>query len=143
MPIKLRFRPFLAFRNAHSLSKANLYANTRVKFVQNGIKARLYEGYPYLFMQFSKEAEFIPVPDWYYDIEYFKEMRRGYDYKEDLYVPGYFEMTARKGDVIVFSASTAEARTDQLSVSLPMNFPAGYHATVLKIACLTLLSSSS
>jgi len=114
MPIKLRFRPFLAFRNAHSLSKANLYANTRVKFVQNGIKARLYEGYPYLFMQFSKEAEFIPVPDWYYDIEYFKEMRRGYDYKEDLFVPGYFEMTARKGDVIVFSASTAEARTDQL-----------------------------
>ena len=48
-------------------------------------------------MQFSKNAEFIPVPDWYYNIEYLKELNRGYDYLEDLFVPGYFEVTNKKG----------------------------------------------
>ena len=47
-------------------------------------------------MQFSKEVEFVPAPDWYYGIEYNKELRRGYDYKEDLFVPGYFELSQRK-----------------------------------------------
>jgi predicted glycogen debranching enzyme len=112
--IKLRFRPFLAFRNIHSLSKANLYANTRIMFINNGVKSRLYDGYPFLNMQFSTPVEFVPVPDWYYGIEYNKELRRGYDYKEDLFVPGYFETEAKKGDVIVFSASTNEAVPDQL-----------------------------
>jgi predicted glycogen debranching enzyme len=114
VPIRLRFRPFLAFRNMHTLSKANLYANTRVKFIPNGVKAKLYEGYPFLHMQFSVKSEFIPVPDWYYGIEYNKELRRGYDYKEDLFVPGYFEMQAKKGDMIIFSASTSETNPEQL-----------------------------
>jgi predicted glycogen debranching enzyme len=114
VPVRLRFRPFLAFRNMHSLSKANLYANTKPTFIQNGVKYRLYDGYPFLHMQFSKDAEFIPAPDWYYGIEYNKEMRRGYDFKEDLFVPGYFEMSAKKGDVIIFSASTEKANPEHL-----------------------------
>jgi len=106
--IKIRFRPFLAFRNIHSLSKANLYANTKVRKINNGVMSRMYDGYPGLYMQFSKKAEFVPVPDWYYNIEYMKEMERGYDYKEDLFVPGYFEVCMKKGESIVFSASTRE-----------------------------------
>jgi predicted glycogen debranching enzyme len=104
----LRLQPFLAFRNFHALSKSNLYANTRYKEVENGIMSKLYEGYPGLYMQISKSADFIPVPDWYYNIEYMEEQRRGYDYKEDLYVPGYFEMPIKKGESIVFSASTSK-----------------------------------
>jgi predicted glycogen debranching enzyme len=114
LSIKLRFRPFLAFRNIHSLSKANLYANTKVKHINNGIKTKLYDGYPFLYMQFSKKAEFVQIPDWYYNIEYSEELKRGYDFKEDLFVPGYFEMSAKKGDVIVFSASTSEQNPEQL-----------------------------
>ena len=105
----LRLQPFLAFRNYHALSKSNLYANTRYTEVQNGIMSRLYEGYPGLYMQISKPVEFIPVPDWYYNIEYMEEQKRGYDFKEDLYVPGYFEMPIKKGESIIFSASTSEA----------------------------------
>jgi len=60
-------------------------------------------------MQLSKPAEFVPVPDWYFNIEYMEEQKRGYDFKEDLYVPGYFEMPIKKGESIVFSASTSEA----------------------------------
>jgi predicted glycogen debranching enzyme len=104
----LRLQPFLAFRNFHALSKSNLYANTRYTEVKNGIMSRLYDGYPGLYMQLSKPAEFIPVPDWYYNIEYMEEQKRGYEFKEDLYVPGYFEMPIKKGESIVFSASTSE-----------------------------------
>jgi len=102
----LRLKPFLAFRNFHALSKSNLYANTRYTTVENGIMSKLYQGYPGLYMQCSKAVEFVSVPDWYYNIEYMEEQKRGYNYKEDLYVPGYFEMPIRKGESIVFSAST-------------------------------------
>ena len=104
----LRLTPFLAFRNHHSLSKSNLYANTRYKEIPKGISSRLYEGYPELHMQCSKSPEFVPVPDWYYNIEYMEEQKRGYEYKEDLYVPGYFEMSIKKGESVIFSASTGE-----------------------------------
>ncbi|MBN2484655.1 MAG: glycogen debranching enzyme family protein [Bacteroidales bacterium] len=107
-PIKLKFTPFLAFRNMHQLSKANMHANTKVKHIPNGIKTKLYDGYPYLHMQFSKKAEFVQVPDWYFNIEYIEEQRRGYDYKEDLFVPGFFELGVKKGESIIFSASTTE-----------------------------------
>jgi predicted glycogen debranching enzyme len=113
-PTKLRVSPFLAFRNMHSLSKANMHANTKIKFISNGIKSRLYDGYPYLHMQFSKKAEFIQSPDWYYNIEYLEEQKRGYEYKEDLFVPGYFEMNIKKGEVIIFSASTEPAKPENL-----------------------------
>lgn len=111
---RLKFRPFLAFRNMHHLSKANMHANTRVEYVTNGIKSRLYDGYPYLYMQFSKQVDFVPSPDWYYNIEYMEELRRGYDYKEDLFVPGYFEMPVKKGEVIIFSASTEEVQNPEV-----------------------------
>jgi len=104
----LRLRPFLAFRNYHALSKSNLYINTRYEEVKNGIMSRLYDGYPGLNMQSSKAGEFVPVPDWYYNVEYLEEQKRGYEYKEDLYVPGYFEFSIKKGESIVFSASTSE-----------------------------------
>ncbi|MDX2432113.1 MAG: amylo-alpha-1,6-glucosidase [Bacteroides sp.] len=105
----LRLSPFLAFRDQHSLSKSNLYANTRYRDISNGIGSRLYEAYPELHMQCSKSVEFVPVPHWYYNIEYMEEQKRGYEYKEDLYVPGYFEMPIKKGESVVFSASTKEA----------------------------------
>lgn len=110
----IRFKPFLAFRNIHKLSKASTYANTRVKFISNGIKSKLYDGFPYLHLQFSKNAEYVHSPDWYYNIEYLEEQRRGYDFKEDLFVPGYFEMNVKKGEVLIFSASTTLVNPDTL-----------------------------
>jgi glycogen debranching enzyme len=35
-------------------------------------------------------------------------MELGYDYSEDLYVPGYFEFNIKKGESIVFSAGVKE-----------------------------------
>jgi predicted glycogen debranching enzyme len=109
-PMKLQIRPFLAFRNIHKLTRANMDAYTKVEYIKNGIKARLYDGYPWLNMQLSSNADFISVPDWYYGVEYTEEQKRGYEYSEDLYCPGFFEVEARVGDQIVFSASTKEEK---------------------------------
>ena len=107
-PTKLRFRPFLAFRNVHSLSRANLYANSKYTPVAKGIRMNLYDGYPDFFMQLSKNCDFVPVPDWYKNVEYRKEQERGYEFQEDLFVPGYFEVSIKKGESVFFSASTME-----------------------------------
>lgn len=109
-PTVLRFRPFLAFRQIHQLSKANMFANTKFKKAPNGISIKLYDKYPNLYMQFNKPADFVPVPNWYYHIEYLKELTRGYDYLEDLMVPGYFELPIKKGETIVFAAGINEAK---------------------------------
>lgn len=114
-PTKIRFKPFLAFRNIHSLSKANLDVNRKYTPVENGIKVKLYNGYPWLFLQFSKKVEYVHVPDWYYNIEYIEERDRGYDYLEDLFVPGYFEMPIRKGETVVFTAGLEQATTRSLN----------------------------
>lgn len=109
-PVTIQLRPFLAFRSIHQLTHANMSANTRVDPVSNGISICLYDGFPNLYMQLSHKADFIPVPDWYLGVEYVEEQKRGYDYSEDLFVPGFFELTVSKGDVIVFSASTKEEK---------------------------------
>lgn len=110
----LRFRPFLAFRSVREFTHENPYASRQYEIVDNGISTCMYPGYPNLYMQFSKKNEFIFTPDWYRNIEYPKEEERGYDSREDLYVPGYFEMTIRKGESIVFSASTSEIKSNKL-----------------------------
>lgn len=111
---QIRFKPFLAFRNIHELTHQNLDANTRYKETENGVYIKMYEGFPPLFMQLNKSVEFIPVPDWYLGVEYFKEQHRGYPYQEDLFVPGYFEADIKKGESIIFSAGTVQAKTGGL-----------------------------
>lgn len=116
-PVTLQFRPLLAFRNIHELTMSNLAVNSRVRYIDNGIKMKLYEGFPYLSMQFSASPEFVKVPDWIYGVEYIEEQRRGYDYKEDLFMPGYFELVMKKGESTVFSASTEEVKPAGLKTS--------------------------
>jgi predicted glycogen debranching enzyme len=105
-PTTLRLRPFLAFRSVHELCVENDMLDESVNEVDNGIAMCLYEGYPTLFMQFSKTNRFVSDSHWYKGIEYPKELDRGYNFKEDLYVPGYFEFSISKGEVLLFSAGT-------------------------------------
>ena len=111
---KLRFKPFLAFRSVRQFTHENAVASREYHEVENGIKTCMYAGYPDLFMQFSKKNTFIFEPNWYHGLEYPKEQERGYDANEDLYVPGYFEMNIKKGESIVFSASTQAFKTKEL-----------------------------
>lgn len=110
----LRLRPFLAFRSVREYTHENQQASREYQDVENGIKTCMYPGYPELFMQLNKKNEFHYTPDWYRGIEYSKEQERGYDFNEDLYVPGYFEVDIKKGESIVFSAGISSVNTRQL-----------------------------
>ena len=137
-PTTLRLKPFLAYRNIHKLSKANLFANTQYKIIPNGIRSKLYDGFPSLNMQTNKANEFVPCPDWYYNIEYREELRRGYDGHEDLYTPGYFELSIKKGESIIFSASINEQNPTTLKRKFEHNLlhrpPRSSYEDCLKIS---------
>jgi len=111
----LCFHPFLAFRSVTDLTYQNDFINRHYETVKNGIKMCLYTGYPDLYMQFSKPVNFVAEGHWYLGIEYPKEQERGYPYKEDLYVPGYFELKIKKGESIVFCAGDKDFDIHSLS----------------------------
>jgi predicted glycogen debranching enzyme len=120
-PARLRFKPLLAFRSVHSLSKFNSGASTEYVKVKNGIRIKMYEPYEPLFLQFSRKPAYHHHPDWYYEIEYTKEKTRGYDYKEDLFNPGYFELSLKKGESILFSAGLKEVGYERLNTLFNRN----------------------
>ena len=106
---RLRLRPFLAFRDRHALSQANMFADGHSEPVKNGVRCRMYSEFPYLYMQTDRaDAEFVPAPDWYYNFEYMEEKQRGYPFREDLLTPGYFEVGIKKGRSVIFSCSLEE-----------------------------------
>ena len=113
-PTLLRFKPFLAFRSVNELTHENAEADTSYHEIQDGIRMCLYEKYPCLHMQFSKKVTYNHQPDWYKNIEYYKEEERGYAFREDLLVPGYFELPIKKGESVIFSAGITNVSTKKL-----------------------------
>ena len=100
--VSLQLQPFLAFRNMHTVRKASDQANLTVMPVEGGIKMKLYNNYDDLFLQVN--GDFVNNGYWYYNVEYLTEQERGYEYREDLYSPGHFEVTLTKDQPIVFTA---------------------------------------
>ncbi|MBQ0085781.1 MAG: glycogen debranching enzyme N-terminal domain-containing protein [Prevotella sp.] len=112
--VKLRFQPYMAFRSVRTYTHENGAASREYENIDNGISMSMYNKFPTLFMQLSKQNEFVYAPDWYRGVEYPKEQERGYATQEDLYVPGYFVVPMRKGESIIFAAGTSEYASDKL-----------------------------
>ena len=110
----LRLQPWLAFRSVREFTHENPRANRDYQEVKNGIKTCMYPGYPELYMQLNKKAEWVFRPDWYRGVDYPKETERGYASNEDLYVPGYFEFDIKKGESVVFAAGIKECNPAKL-----------------------------
>lgn len=101
----LRIRPLLAFRDIHSLTRCNMHLRQKCYPEKNGCKIEPYEGMPPLYMGCSRQTHFYPGPKWFRNFEYLKERSRGFDYQEDLFCPGMFEVQLRKGKPVIFAAS--------------------------------------
>lgn len=114
-PTIIRFKPFLAFRNASQLTKENDQVDRSYREVENGIGTCMYFGYPEIFLQSNKKPEFVYHPDWYRGIEYLQDQQNGDTYQEDLYVPGYFEMSIEKDEPIIVSVGDILVETKNLS----------------------------
>ncbi len=77
----LRVRPFLAYRDYHSLGhkRSDFYGSLpRLEFFHNG--------------RFEESAL------WYYNNEYLVELDRGLDFREDLFTPGVIVLNLRAGE---------------------------------------------
>ncbi len=86
----LRVQPFLAFRDYHSLAKANASFNASVRESQQPglrtLSVRPYRGRPELHLRYSDGGRpFERDGGWHYNTEYLEELDRGLDFREDLY----------------------------------------------------------
>jgi glycogen debranching enzyme len=79
--LTLRIRPFLAYRDYHSLRHAD---------------SSPYAGLPPL--EFRSAGELTPDPKWYYNIEYLRELERGLDFREDQFTPGVWTLDLQPGE---------------------------------------------
>ena len=79
--LTLRIRPFLAYRDYHSLRRAD---------------SDPYAGLPRL--RLRSKGNFADDPKWYYNIEYLAELDRGLDFREDQFTPGVLTIHLTAGD---------------------------------------------
>lgn len=125
--VRVLLKPFLGFRDLHSLTRQNPQANTGYREIRQGVAFNMYPGFPDLNLQLSTaKAEFKYIPNWYNGITYSDEMRRGFDCREDLFVPGQFQFELAPGESVVFSACVEEiaprglkARFDKIVAERP------------------------
>jgi glycogen debranching enzyme len=88
----LRVRPFLAYRDYHSLGHA---------------RSDVFGSLPAL--EFLHGGKFETARNWYYNIEYLEELDRGLDFREDLYSPGVIVLDLRPGEWSEIRASMGPA----------------------------------
>jgi predicted glycogen debranching enzyme len=107
-PLTLRVKPLLAYRNFHETTRANGDISALVFPARNGVMVRPYKDLPPLYMQGDTKFSFEPSPDWYYNVEYIVEERRGFPCSEDLFRPGIIERPVAHGASTVTAFSTEE-----------------------------------
>ncbi len=116
--LTLRLRPLLAFRSFHKLTHANAHLSPATTPLPDGFSICPYEGLPSLYIQCHSHAghSFTPQPDWCYNVEYLEERERGFDYSEDLFIPGTLDVPLPPlsgGDVYVYlTAATTACHED-------------------------------
>jgi glycogen debranching enzyme len=89
--LTLSLRPFLAYRDYHSLAHANDALNQGVEIKPGVVRMTPYAGLPPLEL-FSK-GNFTADPHWYLDFEHLAELERGLDFREDLFTPGVLTLS--------------------------------------------------
>jgi predicted glycogen debranching enzyme len=104
---RLRVRPFLAYRDYHSLQHTNDGLRRHVEDQGPLLLIRPYEGLPALRIHHNG-AGFVPVGNWYYRNEYRKEMERGLDFQEDVYSPGWVDFELLPGETAYIVATIEE-----------------------------------
>jgi predicted glycogen debranching enzyme len=108
----LRLKPFLAFRGYHALAHENPYLRSRTERSANGFKIEPYEGMPPLVIRTSAASKFLPSPLWYKRFEYSEDRERGFDFQEDLFLPGIIEVPIKGKGPVILSVSCAPSGKD-------------------------------
>ncbi len=108
----LRLKPLLAFRGHHSLAHANPYLRSQTKEIANGFTIEPYAGMPPLFVRTSTSSRFVASPLWYRRFEYSQERERGFDWEEDLFLPGIIEVPVENDSAVILAVSCEPPEED-------------------------------
>jgi predicted glycogen debranching enzyme len=103
----LELKPFVAFRDYHSLSKANDHINKVAEFGNGLLKIKPYPEYPSLFI-YVNDSFFKYDPAWFNNFEYKQEQERGLRFSEDLFSYGNFSVKLKEGSRVSIVISTSE-----------------------------------
>jgi predicted glycogen debranching enzyme len=101
----LCLKPFLAFRGYHKLSRKNPFLRDRTGKIENGFRIEPYDGMPPLYIQTSRASRFTPSPVWYNRFQYTEERERGFDWEEDLFLPGILEIPVERKCAVILCVS--------------------------------------
>ncbi len=106
-PAALAFelRPFIAYRDYHSLAHANEAIRREAQFESGVFHTQPYDGMPELFIAIPNSS-FAAQSDWYRNFEYRLEQDRGLDFHEDLFTQGLFKLQLETGDRLGIIVST-------------------------------------
>ncbi|HPL63740.1 MAG TPA: amylo-alpha-1,6-glucosidase [Syntrophales bacterium] len=116
IPLVLRIRPLIAYREIHALTRENLDLHVRTYEARNGFKIQPYDGMPPFFVQAGKKCDFYPSPVWYRDLEYMIDAERGFENHEDLFQAGVFEIPISQGEKVLVSGSLKEQKGSLRSI---------------------------
>jgi len=112
----LRLKPFLAYRGYHTLTHINPYLSGRTQRIAKGFAIEPYTGMPPLFIWTSAPPRFTASPLWYERFEYTQERERGFDWQEDLFLPGILEVPVEKGGTVILAVSCDSSGDDPFAL---------------------------
>lgn len=112
--VVLRLKPLLAYRSIHELTHRNMDLRVWTYPEDRGFKIQPYDAMPPLTVQTSLPSEFLPSPDWYYNVEYLLERERGFSDREDLFCPGVLEIPLKNRQSVIFSAALTPLKSAEL-----------------------------
>lgn len=107
---QMELLPFYNCRDFHHLARQNPHIGSPYIFDRGVFRTMNYRDCPEFFISVPK-SQFIEERTWYNNFEYLEEMRRGMDFREDLFSHGKFVVPMRKGT--------------RLGVIVSLNDPAG------------------
>lgn len=96
---ELRLKPFVAFKDFHSLSQGNDKISKCAVFGDNMLRIAPYDAHESLYI-YVENSNFGFECEWCYTFEYQIEKQRGQDHHEDLFSYGHFINTLKKGDKV-------------------------------------------
>jgi predicted glycogen debranching enzyme len=108
-PFLLSLRPFLAARDQHALSSAADTPSPAAGFDGGLLRVHAAADTPEAFV-LVPGADFQPNPQWWYHFEYELDRQRGFDFQEDLWMPGLFSRELAAGDRLGVILSTEDPR---------------------------------
>ena len=118
-PVRLRVEPLLAFRDYHGLTRRNPEAWTgfEEQAAPGGrmVRFQAYAGLPSLHITHGG-GPFTGAPTWHENVEYLEELERGLDFREDLLLPGSFELEVAPGRPAVVAATVESAARTNLQM---------------------------